>query len=317
MSSDVPELVAKILERRGVFAADYDAFFSPSVRDLAAPDELPGAVEAAEALVAAARAGKRIVVFGDYDCDGVCATAILVKALSAIGAEVSPFLPERLSEGYGMSDASVERMLAANPGVGLVVTVDNGINSVEQVASLRARGVDVIVTDHHLPGEELPDCAAVVNPKVSHPGRLEDLCGAIWSCLTLDAATVDDVFNVGAAEYTTMREDYQAVLDRAGFGKKIVGLPAKPVIWTLRFLEKLHLSPLYMWVYETACTDSFVSIDKAREKIGFAPKFSNKQALVRNYDWYVEHLADFKGKSGVSHRVPWKQGILALAKAFF
>ena len=178
MSSDVPELVAKILERRGVFAADYDAFFSPSVRDLAAPDELPGAVEAAEALVAAARAGKRIVVFGDYDCDGVCATAILVKALSAIGAEVSPFLPERLSEGYGMSDASVERMLAANPGVGLVVTVDNGINSVEQVASLRARGVDVIVTDHHLPGEELPDCAAVVNPKVSHPGRLEDLCGA-------------------------------------------------------------------------------------------------------------------------------------------
>lgn len=146
---------------------------------------------------------------------------------------------------------------------------------------------------------------------------VEDLCGAIWSCLTLDAATVDDVFNVGAAEYTTMREDYQAVLDRAGFGKKIVGLPAKPVIWTLRFLEKLHLSPLYMWVYETACTDSFVSIDKAREKIGFAPKFSNKQALVRNYDWYVEHLADFKGKSGVSHRVPWKQGILALAKAFF
>ena len=178
MSSDVPELVAKILERRGVFAADYDAFFSPSVRDLAAPDELPGAVEAAEALVAAARAGKRIVVFGDYDCDGVCATAILVKALSAIGAEVSPFLPERLSEGYGMSDASVERMLAANPGVGLVVTVDNGINSVEQVASLRARGVEVIVTDHHLPGETLPECLAVVNPKVSHLGRLEDLCGA-------------------------------------------------------------------------------------------------------------------------------------------
>ena len=152
MDGAIPELVLKLLEARGISAADAEAFFSPSVRDLAPSEELPGAVEAAEALVSAARAGKKIVVFGDYDCDGVCATAILVRVLSAIGAQVSPFLPERLSEGYGMSDASVARMLEANPDVGLVVTVDNGINSVEQVASLRERGVDVIVTDHHLPG---------------------------------------------------------------------------------------------------------------------------------------------------------------------
>ena len=178
MDGAIPELVLKLLEARGISAADAEAFFSPSVRDLAPPEELPGAVEAAEALVSAARAGKKIVVFGDYDCDGVCATAILVRVLSAIGAQVSPFLPERLSEGYGMSDASVARMLEANPDVGLVVTVDNGINSVEQVASLRGRGVDVIVTDHHLPGEVLPDCLVVVNPKVSHPERLENLCGA-------------------------------------------------------------------------------------------------------------------------------------------
>lgn len=114
-----------------------------------------------------------------------------------------------------------------------------------------------------------------------------------------------------------MKEDYQAVLDEAGHEKKIRGLPAKPIIWTLTVLEKLHLSPLYPWVYRTACEDSFVSIDKAKQILGFAPKYSNKDALVRNYRWYVKNLDSFKGKSGVSHRVPWKQGILALAKYFF
>ena len=175
--SNVPELILKLLEARGISAANAEEFFSPSVRDLAVPEELPGAVEAGEALLAASHEGKKIVVFGDYDCDGICATAILVKTLRAIGAKASPFLPDRLSEGYGMTDASVARMLGDNPGVGLVVTVDNGINSVEQVASLRKKGVDVVVTDHHLPGEELPDCL-VVDPKVSHPERLENLCGA-------------------------------------------------------------------------------------------------------------------------------------------
>ena len=146
---------------------------------------------------------------------------------------------------------------------------------------------------------------------------VDDLCDAIWACLTLDKATVDDVFNVGAAEFTTMREDYQAVLDRAGHGKRIVPLPAGPAVFALRVLEKLHLSPLYMWVYETASKESFVSIEKAQKVLGFAPKFSNKAALVRNYEWYVAHLDEFRGKSGVSHRVPWKQGILGLAKHFF
>ena len=114
-----------------------------------------------------------------------------------------------------------------------------------------------------------------------------------------------------------MREDYQAVLDEAGYGKKIRGFPAAPMIWTLRFLELLKLSPLYKWVYETASKDSFVSIEKAERVLGFAPKFSNKDALVRNYRWYVENLAQFENASGVSHRVPWGQGILRLAKWFF
>jgi nucleoside-diphosphate-sugar epimerase len=146
---------------------------------------------------------------------------------------------------------------------------------------------------------------------------VEDLCEAIYLCAIKDKKNVNDTFNIGAKEFATMKEDYQAVLDKAGFGKKIVGLPATPIIWILRILEGLHLSPLYKWVYETASKDSFVSIEKAERVLGYKPKYSNKQALVRNYEWYVANLDNFTGKSGVTHRVPWKQGILGVAKLLF
>jgi nucleoside-diphosphate-sugar epimerase len=144
-----------------------------------------------------------------------------------------------------------------------------------------------------------------------------DLCDAIYLCATLPDAVVNQTFNIGAKEFTTMREDYQAVLDYAGFGKSIVPFPAGPVILALKLLEALKLSPLYAWVYETASKDSFVSIEKAERELGYAPKHSNKDALIRNYQWYLDNLAKFQGQSGVSHRVPWNQGALALAKRFF
>jgi nucleoside-diphosphate-sugar epimerase len=146
---------------------------------------------------------------------------------------------------------------------------------------------------------------------------VEDLCDAIWLALTKEATVANDTYNIGARDFTTMREDYQAVLDHAGHGKRIVGTPARPIIWTLRILEALHLSPLYKWVYETACEDSFVSIEKAEKQLGYNPRFSNKDALIRNYEWYLAHLAEFENRSGISHRVPWKQGILRFFKLFF
>jgi nucleoside-diphosphate-sugar epimerase len=146
---------------------------------------------------------------------------------------------------------------------------------------------------------------------------VEDLCDAIYLTATLDEKIVNDTFNIGAKEFTTMKEDYQAVLDEAGFGKKIRRTPEQPVIWTLRILEALKLSPLYKWVYETASKDSFVSIEKAEKVLGYKPKFSNKDALIRNYKWYTANLHKFEHTSGVSHRVPWKQGILAFFKLFF
>ena len=146
---------------------------------------------------------------------------------------------------------------------------------------------------------------------------VEDLCEAIFNCIVLPEKIVNDTFNIGAKEFTTMKEDYQSVLDYAGFGKKIIGLPEKPIILTLKLLEALKISPLYKWVYETASKDSFVSIEKAEKILGFKPKYSNKDALIRNYKWYLENLNSFKDQSGISHRVPWKQGILSLAKKFF
>ncbi len=146
---------------------------------------------------------------------------------------------------------------------------------------------------------------------------VEDLCHAIYLTMTLPGERVNDTFNIGAREFTTMKEDYQAVLDYAGFGKRIRGFPAWPVITLLRILEFFKLSPLYKWVYETASKDSFVSIDKAVEELEFSPVYSNKDALIRNYQWYLHNLHTFSESSGVSHRVPWKQGILKLFKLFF
>ena len=146
---------------------------------------------------------------------------------------------------------------------------------------------------------------------------VSDLCQAIWLSLTAGAEFANDTYNIGAERFGTFEGDFQVVLDHAGFGKKVRNLPAMPAIWTLRLLDRVKLSPLYPWVYETAVKDSFVSINKAKERLGFAPVYSNAESLIRNYDWYVENRESFEGTSGISHRVPWKQGALALAKVFF
>ncbi len=146
---------------------------------------------------------------------------------------------------------------------------------------------------------------------------VEDLCEAICLCMTLPAEACNDTFNIGAEDFTTMGEDYQAVLDYAGFGKVVTGLPAEPAICLLRLLESLQVSPLYKWVYETAAKDSYVSIQKAQEQLGYSPIFSNKDALIRNYQWYLDNLDAIESQSGITHRAPWSQGILKLAKHLF
>jgi nucleoside-diphosphate-sugar epimerase len=148
--------------------------------------------------------------------------------------------------------------------------------------------------------------------------HVEDLCASIvLAALHSNAQAVNTEFNIGAKVYSTMREDYQVVLDKAGFGKVIRESPASLVILALEILEFFKLSPLYPWVYKTATKDSFVSIDKAEQILGFSPKYSNKDALLRNYQWYLDNRDKFGHSGGVSHREPWSQGILGLARHFF
>jgi nucleoside-diphosphate-sugar epimerase len=146
---------------------------------------------------------------------------------------------------------------------------------------------------------------------------VEDLCVAIDRCCTVDADGVNTILNVGAEVFGTLRDSFQAVLDRAGHGRHVVSLPVGPAIAALRVLERLHLSPLYEWIYDTAATESFVSIERLKSRLAFTPRHSCREALVRNYDWYVAHRLEFLGKAGVTHRVPWKAGALQWAKFFF
>jgi len=146
---------------------------------------------------------------------------------------------------------------------------------------------------------------------------VDDLCEVILLCLALDPGVTNDTFNVGAKHFNTMRENFQAVLDRAGHGRRVVSLPARPAVFALRVLEFLRLSPLYRWIYESADHDSVVSIERLESQLAFTPRHSNLEALIRNYNWYVAHRGEIRGHFGVSHRVPWRRGALALAKHLF
>jgi single-stranded-DNA-specific exonuclease len=161
----VPRVVADLLLARGIATADEAArFFRPHESQLHDPFHMRGIGDAAALLLSAARAKRRIVVFGDYDVDGVTAVAQLKAALARVGAPAFSFIPHRLKDGYGLRPDTVRRVISElAPSV--IVTVDCGISAVDGVACARESGVDVVVTDHHLVGEQLPEGAIVVNPK--------------------------------------------------------------------------------------------------------------------------------------------------------
>lgn len=175
---EVNPIIARLLAARGVEPDGYEAFFDPSLRRLAAPLDIPGVKEAVEVVLGHVEARREIVVFGDYDTDGVCASAILVTTLQRLGATASAFIPRRFTEGYGMTPASIARLLAEHPSVSLVVTVDTGISSPKEVADLKAREISVVVTDHHLPGDEIPAADALVDPHVASAPGCGELCGS-------------------------------------------------------------------------------------------------------------------------------------------
>ncbi len=177
-SASLPHVVAQLLVSRGVYDADAaEKFLDTKLMGLRDPKLLPGVIDATAILVRAIDQKKPIVIYGDYDCDGMTGTAILVNGLRLLGADVSYFVPNRLEEGYGLNEDSIRRL--AERGKQLIVSVDCGITSVSHAELCKELGVELIITDHHTMGEQLPDAAAVVHPRLpgtSYP--FGELCGA-------------------------------------------------------------------------------------------------------------------------------------------
>src|SRR6184192_2932265 len=167
------EITSSVLVRRGYGDPEVARAFLAGEQPLHDPFLLGDMATAVERIRAAIAAGKRICVHGDYDVDGICATVLAVLVLRELGADVEWHLPSRFDEGYGVSGGTLERL--AEEGCGLVLTVDCGITAVEEVRRARELGLDVIVTDHHRPGDELPDCQLVATRPSDYP--FPELCG--------------------------------------------------------------------------------------------------------------------------------------------
>jgi len=144
--------------------------------------------------------------------------------------------------------------------------------------------------------------------------EVEDLVDAIFLLATAPGEKVNDTFNVGAERFDTVREDVEASCEFAGTGARVMATPAWLVKPVLQLLEMLGLSPLYKWVYGTADTDSFVSIEKIKTTLGWLPMYSNAEALIRSYQWYLDHHHELGRETGVTHRVAWGQGVLKIIK---
>lgn len=174
----VPPIVAQLLLSRGVYEPEAArTFLDAKLTGLRDPDELPGVPEAADRIHAAVRDRRKIVVYGDYDADGMTGTAILLSCLKLLGADATYYVPNRLEEGYGLSCDALKSL--AERGAQLVISVDCGITSCQQALTAREAGLELIVTDHHEMGDDLPCAAAIVHPRLpgtSYP--FGGLCGA-------------------------------------------------------------------------------------------------------------------------------------------
>lgn len=163
-SSGFPPLIAQLLYNRGLTEpSQLEPFVTGDRRLSGDPSQLPDIQPAAARIYQALLSGENIAIYGDFDADGITGTALLVQGLSALGGKVIPYIPHRLTEGYGLKTAALENL--HREGVSLVISVDCGITALAEVKRARRLGLDIIITDHHTPLPEIPSAVAVVNPK--------------------------------------------------------------------------------------------------------------------------------------------------------
>ncbi len=174
---NISPTLAKLLEQRGVNTySKAQKFLFGDLNSLSSPYQLKGMAEAVARIRKAVLNQEKVVIYGDYDVDGVCSTVIMLDCLKKLGLEADFYVPDRFSEGYGLNLEAVNDL--ADKGYTLVISVDCGITAVQEVEAARERGMDFIITDHHTPGEVLPPAIAIVNPKLDNDEEAKYLCGA-------------------------------------------------------------------------------------------------------------------------------------------
>lgn len=254
----IPEAVAKVLgARRFSSTKELKTFFYPSLTDLSDPLLLPDMDKAVERILRALRTKERIVIYGDYDVDGITATALLYSVLSRFGADVTWYLPDRISEGYGLSQQGIDD--AVSKGASLLISVDCGITGVEAVEYAKSRGIDCIITDHHEPAERIPDAVAVVDPKLiedesvpfrdlSGVGVAYKLADALYDVLNEDKAELHqhlDLVGLGTiADIVPLTRENRIL---ARFGLRTIEMTQKPGIKALLQTAGIWGNELSSW----------------------------------------------------------------------
>ncbi len=189
----------KVLAARGLDSPQKArAFLESSLDSCHSPWLLSGMREGVARVLEALRSRQRITVFGDYDVDGVTSTALLLKLFKLLGAEAGFYIPDRIKEGYGPSIPALERLRAQ--GSSLVITVDCGVSALPEAAAAKAAGLDLIITDHHVPGPLLPDCLALINPKTS-PDYPYSMLGGVGVAWKFAQAVLEELKEPRAAEF--------------------------------------------------------------------------------------------------------------------
>jgi len=245
---DLPDDVVKILINRGMDSSEtIDGFLHPKLTDLRDPYDMTGMLAGIQRVTRAFCNNEKMVIYGDYDVDGITATALLYMVLGKLGGNVEYYLPNRLIEGYGLSKEGIHE--AKERGVSLIITVDTGITAVDEVEYARSVGLDVIITDHHEPGGAIPNATAVINPKTDGENYPDELSGvgvafkfaqALYRSHNQDERDLDehlDLVAMGTAADIVPLVGENRVLTK--FGIKQIARTTKPGLKSLTFVSGL------------------------------------------------------------------------------
>ncbi len=249
IETGLDQIVVKILFNRQISSPEaINQFLNPTMSDLPDPFTLYDMDKAVERILNALRENEKIMVYGDYDVDGITASSLLYLVLNKLGAQVMYYLPNRLVEGYGLSTDGIKE--ASAKGISLIVSVDTGVTAVEEVKFARSLGIDCILTDHHEPGETLPDAVALVNPKqkdchyaggeLSGGGVAFKLAQALYQRLQQDQAELEehlDLVALGTSADIVPLVGENRILTK--FGIRQISGTTKPGLKSLTFVSGL------------------------------------------------------------------------------